>query len=143
MTTLQRNALVPYSAKAMFELVNDVAKYPEFLPWCSATHIQFQSHEEMKASITASKGGIEKAFTTHNKLIPNESIHMELVDGPFSVFHGHWRFQALADNGCKISFDLSFEFKKSLMSFAFKKIFEPAADSMMQAFIDRAKNIYG
>lgn len=143
MTVIRREALVLYSAPSMYDLVNDVARYPDFLPWCAATHIQYQSHQEMKASITVSKGGIQKSFTTHNILMPYSLIELQLVDGPFSAFHGRWQFQALAEQGCKISFELSFEFKKSLMSYAFKKVFEPAANTMMQAFVDRAKQIYG
>lgn len=143
MSVICREALVPYSAKSMFDLVNDVACYPDFLPWCAATHIHYQSNEEMKASITVSKGGIQKSFTTHNRLVTDTSIELELLDGPFSAFHGRWQFYALAEQGCKITFELSFEFKKSLISYAFKKIFEPAANAMMQAFVDRAKHIYG
>lgn len=143
MTVIRRESLVPYSAASIYDLVNDVARYPDFLPWCAATHIQYQSNEEMKASITVSKGGIEKSFTTHNTLVPHSLIELRLVNGPFSVFHGRWQFQALAEQACKITFELSFEFKKSLMSYAFKKMFEPAANSMMQAFVDRAKHIYG
>ena len=143
MTKIHRTALVPYSAENLYSVVNDVANYPEFLPWCAATQIHYESSTEMKASVIAKKSGIEKKFTTHNHLIPHKAIKMNFSDGPFEYLNGCWEFKNLSDQGCKVSLDLEFEFKKGLMSFAFKKIFEPAADAMMQAFIDRANKIYG
>jgi len=143
MTKINRTALVLYSAEQLFTIVNDVASYPEFLPWCSATHIQYESSVEMKASVTASKAGINKNFTTHNQLEPFKSITMQFTDGPFEYLHGAWSFKHLSDEGCRVSLALEFEFKKGLMVFAFKKFFEPAADSMMQAFIDRAEQLHG
>lgn len=143
MTKIYRAALVPYSAEKLYGVVNNVAAYPEFLPWCSATHIHFESTTEMKASVTASKAGINKNFTTHNTLKPFELIKMEFADGPFEYLNGTWEFKHLSSDGCKVSLDLEFEFKRGLMTFAFKKFFEPAADAMMQAFIDRAELLYG
>lgn len=143
MTKINRTALVPFSAEKIFTIVNDVARYPEFLPWCAATHIHYESNTEMKASVTASKAGVKKSFTTHNQLEPFNKISMEFSDGPFEYLYGVWEFKHLSTEGCKVSLSLEFEFKKGLVTFAFKKFFEPAADSMMQAFIDRAEQLYG
>ena len=143
MTIINRTALVPYSAEKIYAIVNDVAAYPEFLPWCASTHIHYQSSTAMKASVIASKAGIKKKFTTHNQLEPFNKVTMDFTEGPFEYLHGVWEFKHLSDSGCRVSLSLDFEFKQGLVTFAFKKFFEPAADSMMQAFIHRADQLHG
>jgi len=89
MKQISRSALVSFSAEQMFHLVNDVARYPEFLPGCSGTRVLESSPEAMIASVDVSKAGISKTFTTSNELRHGESIMMNLVDGPFKTF-GVW-----------------------------------------------------
>lgn len=147
MPKIHREALLPYSQQMMFDLVNDVTCYSEFLPWCHATEVLEQRDDFMRASIMIKKMGISKSFTTENHLFSPEKIIMNLVNGPFKYLKGEWRFMDIKnqgqDLGCKIIMDLEFEFLPGLMNLPFKKIFEPAADSMLQAFVDRARNIYG
>src|SRR5690606_21261186 len=96
-THIQRSALLPYPAQALYDLVNDVASYPEFLPWCSASEVLESSEAQMRASLTVAKGGISQRFITRNQLVPGESIVMELEQGPFRQLHGIWHFKALTD----------------------------------------------
>src|SRR5690554_7082079 len=101
-TQIQRSALLPYSAAALYDLVNDVASYPEFLPWCSASEILEHSEECMRAGLTMAKGRLSQRFVTKNTLVPNEKISMTLEEGPFTRLQGSWEFKALGENACKI-----------------------------------------
>lgn len=141
MPTVQRDALVPYSADAMFNLVNDVERYPEFLPWCSSTDILSQSDEHMRAKVNIKKGAIKHAFTTDNILTPGEKIQMRLVDGPFKSLNGFWEFEPLPQ-GCKVSLHLNFEFSSKLLALSFGPVFNQASQSMLSAFIHRARAVY-
>ncbi|MEO3864817.1 type II toxin-antitoxin system RatA family toxin [Rheinheimera fenheensis] len=143
MPQIERSALVFYSAQQMYDLVNAVPDYPQFLPGCSAARVVSQSEEEMVASLTVSKAGISHSFTTRNTLTPNQQIAMQLVDGPFKQLRGGWQFQPLNDGACKVILKLEFEFSSKLIQFAFGKIFAELTASMVQAFTTRAKQVYG
>src|SRR3990167_8365952 len=77
-THIQRSALLPYPAQALYDLVNDVASYPEFLPWCSSAEVLESSPEHMRASVGVAKGGLSQHFVTRNTLVPGQSIEMNL-----------------------------------------------------------------
>ncbi|MDP2716287.1 type II toxin-antitoxin system RatA family toxin [Rheinheimera sp.] len=143
MPQIERSALVFYSAQQMFDLVNAVPDYPQFLPGCSSARIVSRSETEMVASLTVSKAGIGHTFTTRNTLYPNQRIAMQLVDGPFKQLQGGWEFQPLNDTACKVILKLEFEFSNKLVQFAFGKIFAEVTASMVQAFTQRAKQVYG
>ena len=83
MAKVNRSALMPYSAQQMFDIVNAVDQYPEFLPWCASSRIIEQSNTTMQASILMKKGKLNHSFTTRNTLIQGEKIVVDLVDGPF------------------------------------------------------------
>ena len=128
----------------MYTLVNDVDQYADFLPWCKSSRVIESDESHMVASIEISKGALEKTFTTRNKLVRDESIEMELVDGPFKSLHGHWRFSPLkAENACKVALVLDFDFENSLMSIAVKPVFTQIANSMVDSFCQRAIEVYG
>lgn len=143
MPSVERNSLVPFSAKAMFELVNDVAAYPQFLPGCNDSKVLSVSDTQMKASLQVAKAGIQQWFTTQNQLIEGESIKMELIDGPFNYLHGEWRFVPLSDEACKIELTLNFDFNSKLAELAFGKVFNQLASNMVTAFSQRARVVYG
>lgn len=142
-THIQRSALLPYPAQALYDLVNDVASYPEFLPWCSASEVLESSEAQMRASLTVAKGGISQRFITRNQLVPGESIVMELEQGPFRQLHGVWHFKALTDKACKISLDLSFDYDGPLIKATLGPLFNQAANTMVDAFCQRAKQLHG
>ena len=143
MARVNRSALVMYSAEQMFRLVNDVEAYPNFLPGCVTGKVLEQSDAQMIATVGVSKAGIHKTFTTRNSLTPYNSIDMELVDGPFKMLRGIWRFISLDEQACKIELDLEFEFVSPLIEMAFGKIFKEITGAMVQAFTQRAKEVYG
>lgn len=142
MPQISRTALVPYSAEQMYQLVNDVKAYPKFLPGCSGSRVLDESASQMMAAVDVSKAGISKTFTTRNTLISNQSIVMQLVDGPFRKLIGGWTFTPVGDEACRIEFQLDFEFTNKLIELAFGRIFKELAGNMVQAFTVRAKEVY-
>ncbi|MDK1237458.1 type II toxin-antitoxin system RatA family toxin [Cronobacter turicensis] len=142
MPQISRTALVPYSAEQMYKLVNDVKSYPEFLPGCVGSRVLESSPGQMTAAVEVSKAGISKTFTTRNTLISNQSILMHLVDGPFKKLMGGWKFTPLTEDACQIEFNLDFEFTNKLIELAFGRVFKELASSMVQAFSQRAKEVY-
>lgn len=142
MPTIHRTAIVPYSPSQMYQLVNAIEDYPNFLPWCKASKILSQNEDEIKASLLLAKGGVEKSFTTCNRLQKDKMIELRLLDGPFHHLEGFWQFNAL-DNGCHISLQLEFEFTGKLLSLAFGPIFSQVANSLVEAFAKQAQALYG
>ncbi|MCW8108191.1 type II toxin-antitoxin system RatA family toxin [Alteromonas ponticola] len=142
MPSIQRSALVAYSAEAMFELVNDVESYPQFLPGCADSKVLDADEDKMRASLLVTKAGVKQWFTTHNILHPAKRIEMTLVDGPFKQLQGGWTFSALSESACKIELNLEFEFSNKLAEMAFGKVFSSLATSMVNAFIERARRVY-
>lgn len=142
MPQISRSALVPYSAEQMYQLVNDVNSYPDFLPGCVGSRVLNASASEMTAAVDVAKAGISKTFTTRNTLTSNQSILMNLVDGPFKKLMGIWKFTPLSSDACKVELHLDFEFANKLIELAFGRIFKELASNMVQAFTTRAKEVY-
>lgn len=142
MPAISRSALVMYSAPQMYELINQVSCYPEFLPNCKGSKVLGFSTDKMTASLLVSKGGIEKWFTTENTLIPNQKIIMDLKDGPFKKLSGFWQLTPLSDEACKVSLELEYEFSSKLIEMAFGKVFQTLTSNMVSAFTNRAKEVY-
>ncbi|MCF7354231.1 SRPBCC family protein [Vibrio sp. CK2-1] len=142
MPQVNRSALVSFSAQQMYDLVNDVEKYPEFLPGCSGSKLIEYTDTALVASVDVSKAGIKKTFTTSNTMEPGRRINLELVDGPFKSLTGFWVFTPLDDFACKIEFSLSFEFTNKLIEMAFGKVFNELTNNMVNSFTQRAKQMY-
>ena len=142
MPQVSRSALVSFSAKQMYDLVNDVASYSQFLPGCSGSKILEQAEGSMVASVDVAKAGIKKTFTTKNTLIDSEVIGMNLVDGPFKSLTGGWYFTALDETACKVELKLEFEFTNALVAMAFGKVFQELTNNMVNSFTQRAKQVY-
>ncbi|WFQ81359.1 type II toxin-antitoxin system RatA family toxin [Xenorhabdus sp. SF857] len=142
MPQINRSALVPYSVEQMYKLVNDVTSYPDFLPGCVGSCVISSSNNEMTASVEVSKAGISKTFVTRNTLFDNQRISMQLVDGPFRKLMGGWHFIPLSEDACKVELHLDFEFTNKLIELAFGKVFKELAGNMVQAFTQRAREVY-
>lgn len=143
MPTIERTELVVHTAAQMYDLVNDVEKYPEFLPWCSDSQILEQDEDTIHASVTVAGAGLHKTFTTLNRLQKHKMIEIRLVDGPFHHLEGFWLFEPLEEGGSSITVDMEFEFSGSLLDFAFGPIFHQVSSSMVDAFCQRADSLYG
>lgn len=143
MRRVNKSALVPYSAGQMYTLVNDVARYPEFLPWCQGARVVSETEQAMQASIDLARGGLRKTFTTHNLLVPGRSITMTLEKGPFRHLEGRWQFIDLDGEGCKVQLDMEFEFSGRLLDLMAGPVFHEICNSLVSAFIRRAESLYG
>ncbi len=141
MTSIGRSALVGYSAEQMFDLVNAIEHYPEFMQGCSSAKVISRSESELVGELCLSKAGISQRFTTRNRLQRPNLIDMSLVEGSFSSFKSQWKFYALTENACKVSLDM--EFESGLMDFAAKKLFSSSANNLVDAIVQRAKQVYG
>lgn len=140
---VERSALMPYSAHEMFMLVNDVAHYSEFLPWCSGTEIISSNSDEMVAKVHIAKGPIKQYFVTKNTLVADKSITMDLQEGPFKYLKGEWTFEVLDENASKIMLAMDFDYSNVLLQATLGPLFNKAASTMVDVFCQRAKAIYG
>lgn len=143
MAHISRSALVPYSPEQMYQLVDAIDLYPQFLPWCRTAEEHARNDDEVKASIQIAKGAVNKTFTTLNRLQPNKTIEMCLLDGPFKHLHGFWRFDELKPGACKVSLDLDFEFSNRILGLAIGPVFNQVANTLVDSFVERAKKVYG
>ena len=142
MHRVRKSVLVPYGAPEMFALVDDVERYPAFLPWCAGAK-ELERHEGGKtARIDINYHGVHAHFTTDNANRPPESIIVTLKDGPFRHLHGEWRFKALADDACKVEFELAYEFKTHVLEKLVGPVFGHIASTFIDAFVRRAETVY-
>lgn len=143
MTQIHRSALVAYSDQQMFQLVNDIEAYPQYMDGCIGAEVLERNESEITARLDLSKMGMRYSFTTRNHLIEPETMDMRLVEGPFKQLKGLWSFRALAENACKVSLDLEFEFNNGLVAKAAGKWFESVANELVDGLCRRAQQIYG
>ncbi|OGA05930.1 MAG: ubiquinone-binding protein [Betaproteobacteria bacterium RIFCSPLOWO2_02_64_14] len=143
MADVAKSVLVAYTPEQMFSLVDAVERYPEFLPWCGGASVARRDEASMLATISINYRGIRQSFTTETQRQPGRSIHISLVHGPFKTLNGTWGFVPLAQAGCKVDFHLHYEFSSRLLERAVGPVFHYIADSMVDAFVKRARFIYG
>lgn len=143
MPAISRSAVVPYTTEEIYDLVNDVARYPEFIPWCKHCEILSTSENNTRARMTFAKGAIEKSLVTSNTHERGKSIDLELVDGPFRHLRGHWRFYDLGDGNSKVTLEMDFEFSNKLVAYAFGKLFTQLSNRLVDSFVQRARDVYG
>ncbi|MEM7279196.1 MAG: type II toxin-antitoxin system RatA family toxin [Pseudomonadota bacterium] len=143
MRRVHRSAIVPYSAEDMFSLIDDVSAYPQFMPWCTGAEELSRDEHEVLATLELSKGGLAKRFTTRNTRKAPVQLDMDLIDGPFRTLDGGWSLRPLGDEGCEIVLRVNFEFSSFLVDLAFGQFFESTCNSLVDAFIERAADVYG
>jgi ribosome-associated toxin RatA of RatAB toxin-antitoxin module len=149
MKTVHKSVLIWYSAAEMFDLVTDVARYPEFLPWCNQALVLAQDEAGMTAKIGIALAGLKQSFTTRNQHEKNRRVTLELVDGPFSKLNGHWDFQSLdsldhgAQRACQVELTLRYDFDNFALAALVGPVFDKIAGSLVDAFVKRAAQVYG
>jgi ribosome-associated toxin RatA of RatAB toxin-antitoxin module len=149
MKHVKKSVLLWYSAREMYTLVTAVEAYPEFLPWCSEAQVLERAEAGMKARLTLAYGGVRHAFTTRNEHVPDRSVLVGLVDGPFSLLDGHWQFLPLGAQGgapesaCKIELDLSYAFASPALERVVSPVFDRVANTLVDSFVRRAEQVYG
>jgi len=146
MKTVQKSVLIWYTAQEMFDLVVDVDRYDEFLPWCDeATALERDEHG-MTAEIGIAFAGIHQKFVTRNTHVPGREVHLKLVSGPFSTLDGHWTFTPVGEAGeraCRIDLELEYGFKNAALAALVGPVFDKIAGTMVDAFVKRAEHVYG
>jgi ribosome-associated toxin RatA of RatAB toxin-antitoxin module len=137
-TQVQKTVLVTHPAERMYALVDNVAHYPAFLPWCAGAEIESRANGVTRATLVVNFKGIRQRFTTDNTGTPHTAIAMKLVTGPFRALQGSWRFHPLGAEGCRVEFELEYEFSSRLLERMVGPVFHFIADTMVDAFVRRA-----
>jgi len=140
MREMTRTSLVARLPHVIYRLVDDIERYPEFVPGCTAAQVLQRSAQEVVARVAVRRGPLRTEFTTRNRLDPDRSVHMLLVEGPFKMLEGSWDFSPVASNGCRIDFRLRFQFSNVLKSALFEPLFEDAQSELVRAFVARAQS---
>ncbi|TBR44208.1 type II toxin-antitoxin system RatA family toxin [Marinomonas agarivorans] len=139
---IERSAYVQYSCQQMYDLVNDIEAYVEFLPGCHRAELISHSDTEIVATLEIKKGPILQSFTTRNTLTNPSKVEMDLVKGPFKSLHGVWTFTELSATECKVVLNIRFELN-GMLKLAFGGVFSQIAGTMVDAFCQRANQVYG
>jgi len=143
MAMVEKSVLIAHSAQEMFDLVDAVEDYPKFLPWCSQTRVDYRDDKKTVATLHISYLSVKSHFTTENDKIIPTSMKLHLVDGPFRRLEGVWNFKPLAENACKIEFQLSYGFSSKMFEKVIGPVFTQIANTFVEAFVRRADEIYG
>ena len=143
MRSVNRSALVPYSASEMFALVADVDSYPDFLPWCRDVEVHYREGDVVEATLELHKGQISRRFRTRNTMTPHERMDLVLVGGPFRHLAGGWTFRELGEHGSKVSLALDFEFDSRTLDILIGAFFEDICNQLVDAFTARAAEVIG
>lgn len=143
MRELARSALVPYTPSQMFALVADLERYPEFVPWVSEAQVLERGADYVTGRLEMHRSGTREAFTTRNSMQPPERIDMQLVEGPFKTLSGLWTFEDIGGRGCKVALQMRFEFSNPLLALLLSRAFEKSCSELVDAFVARARDVYG
>ncbi|CAN5176129.1 type II toxin-antitoxin system RatA family toxin [soil metagenome] len=148
MALVEKSVLIGFSAEQMFDLVAKIEDYPTFMPWCDGA--QVRSREQLSAveervvgTLKIRYAGLGQSFTTENTQHRGESIRLRLIDGPFKMLSGDWRFIALAPDACRVEFRLQYEFASRLLEGLIGPVFGGIANSFIDSFSRRAEQVYG
>ncbi|MCC7547847.1 MAG: type II toxin-antitoxin system RatA family toxin [Burkholderiales bacterium] len=142
MALVEKAVLVGHSAQRMYTLVDRVEDYPQFLPWCGGSTVEYRDGAVTRASIVIDYHGIRQSFRTENRTEPPGLIDIRLLSGPFRELDGIWRFTPLAEEACRVDFRLEYEFSSKLLEKLTGPVFAYIADSFVDAFVKRAEQLY-
>jgi ribosome-associated toxin RatA of RatAB toxin-antitoxin module len=143
MSRVEKSILIEYPAQRMFDLVEDVESYPSFLPWCSATRVDFRDDRRTVATLFVNFHGIRAHVTTENTKERPSWMSLKLVDGPFRHLEGEWCFKLLSEDACKVEFHISYEFSNRFFEIVLGRVFNQIANTFVEAFVKRARQIHG
>ncbi|GHU18788.1 ubiquinone-binding protein [Betaproteobacteria bacterium] len=143
MSRVEKSVLIEHSAQQMFDLVEDVESYPHFLPWCDETRVDFRDEVRTVATLHVNFHGIKSQLTTENAKEKPVWMSLKLVEGPFRSLEGSWRFKPLAENACKVEFQISYEFSNKFFEKIIGSMFNQIANTYVEVFVKRAGQVYG
>src|SRR5215204_2328463 len=139
MREVKRSALIAEAPARMYQLINDIERYPEFVPGCVAARVVSRLDNEVVATLNIKRGPLRAEFTTRNLLEPDRRILMQFVSGPFRVLEGLWTLTPLGELGCRVELEMRFEFANRIAGALFEPLFEDTAASLVDAFVARAR----
>jgi len=142
MREITKSALVPYSPSQMFALVDDIERYPEFVPWVDGARQIERTADQVIGRLEMHRSGVRERFTTRNILKPPNEIELTLVDGPFKTLEGRWSFEPIGDRGTKVGLWMRFEFANPLLSMLLSRSFEKNCGELVNSFVARARAVY-
>jgi len=142
MAQVEKTVLVAHSAQRMFDLVDMVERYPEFLPWCGGIDLIQRDEAVTVATLHIDYHRIKQNFTTENHKTCPTMMEIKLKDGPFRQLEGVWRFIPLSDDACKIEFRLNYEFSNAFLEKLIAPVFSHIANTFVDAFVERAEQVY-
>jgi len=140
---IKRTALVTFTPEQMFDLVVDVERYPQFLPWVVGAEVHEKTERDLLASMSMERAGVRERFTTRNVMERPRWMSLDLVDGPFKVLQGLWTFEPISSVGTRIELVMKFEFSNPVVSLLFAKAFEQSVGHLIDAFVARARSTHG
>lgn len=143
MGTRLHTHFLPYKPDQLYDLVVDIEKYPEFLPWCVGARILSQSETEIVADLGVGYKFFRETFRSRVHLIPKTRIDVEYINGPFHHLNNHWVFQVAPQGGTNIDFFIDFQFRNRFFQSATQMVFEGAFNQMLTSFEKRAHQVYG
>lgn len=143
MALVEKSVLIERSALQMFQLVDGVEAYPQFLPWCSRTELKHRDSRSTVATLHIDYHAVKSHFTTENAKESPQWMKIRLVDGPFKRLEGAWHFKPLGEHACKIEFSLTYEFSSRLFEKIIGPVFNHIAGTFVDAFVRRAGQVYG
>ncbi len=143
MKRIHRSALLPYAARQIFDLVNDIESYPTYMDGCVGAQVLRREDGIVEARLDLAKGPVSQSFSTRNRTLDERHISLELVDGPFDHFRGCWEFVPLTDSACKVTLDLEFSISNALLGAAASRLFDSVSDNLVGAVEKRARQLYG
>lgn len=142
MPTHAERKLLPYRPEQMFDLVADVGEYPKFLPWCAGARVRSRTETQLVGDLTIGFGPFKESFTSRVTLERPHRVQVTYEDGPFRYLNNQWLFEP-DPKGCRVSFFVDFEFKNQLLQRAIGVVFNEAVRRMVNAFLKRARDVYG
>lgn len=166
MREVRRTAIVPHTPAQMYEIVNDVRRYPEFVPWCPSTRVFEETATSIHAAVDIARSGVKLSVATRNTMVPGERIDLRLADGPLQTLEGSWQFVPIVERaapavpgavpadaagasptprlrGCRVELEVRFAFRNSALTMLFGPVFEASWDSLVDAFVVRARELHG
>lgn len=143
MGTKLHSHFLPYRPDQLYDLVVDVEKYPEFLPWCLGVRVVAKSDKDIVADLIVGYKFFRETFRSKVHLTPKTRIDVEYINGPFHHLNNHWVFKEGPNSGTNVDFFIDFQFKSSFFQSATQMVFESAFDKMLDAFKKRAQEVYG
>jgi ribosome-associated toxin RatA of RatAB toxin-antitoxin module len=151
MKQVRKTVLLWYSTQEMYDLVTGVEAYPQFLPWCESAQVLERHEDGVTARLSLAYMGVRHAFTTRNHDVFGSSVNLTLVDGPFSLLEGSWRFSPLGaaqagapeTKACKIDFEMRYAFSSRPLEIVVSPVFDKIANTLVDSFVKRAESVYG